>query len=193
MPKLSCNTVLLLILMILSVSCTQIPSTKDIDNDIADIDKAIIEAEHESHKYSGGLIKTLIEVRHEVLTTTKAILEQKRSGLRRFVPIRYTVDGNGYQVPQNKNELLKAIEQDLAETENEIVKARHEQDQYSGGLIKSMILARLATLCNTSAFLKQKELLLKYDIPLYSVLHKVSDAQTKTEFKSTPGKDTDKF
>lgn len=193
MPKSVLRMYLVTLFLVFCASCTQVPSTEDLDSDIAKLDDALKVASEEAKAYSGGLVKVLIEVRKEVLSTTRAMLDQKRSAFKRFVPLAYQVDGKPFNPPQNKEELLKGIRDDIEKTQNDIAEARKENDRYSGGLIKVMILTRIATLDNTLAFLKQRELLLKHDIPYYANLPEGKDDQTGGGFKPTPGKDIEKF
>ena len=174
-------------------ACNQIPSTQDLDSDIGKLDKALKIASESSEKYTGGLVKTLIEVRRQILITTRAMLDQKRSAFKRFIPIKYEIDGRAYDPPQDKENLLMNIRNEIEKTENEIADAERENNKYSGGLIKSMIAVRIETLNNTLAFLKQRELLLKYDIPYYASLPNNGDTEKGAGFKTTPGKDVDKF
>jgi len=183
----------ILALLLLFFGCGKIPSTEELDKDISYATKEIEATAAESRKYSGGLIKVLVDVRKEILENTKAILEQKRTGIRRFIPVNYTVDGENYSVPENKQELLNKIESDLQDLDKKITDTQNEIAKFSGGLIKVMLLAQLATTQNTKAFLEQKLILLKYDIPLYTVMPSLEAGKDEPEFKPTPGKDIDKF
>lgn len=187
------KAILILFLLITFVGCGNVPSTVDLDNDITELIKGIKDTENEINNYSGGLLKLLLELRKEILTNTKLMLEQKRSGLKRFININYSIDGNKYIPPNNKNELLKDIQGEIIYIKTDIAKALKESNRYSGGLIKVLIEVRAATLENSLAFIKQRELLLKYDIPLYSIIPKSDTAGKGQKFKPTPGEDMEKF
>ena len=180
-------------ILITLLSCSNVPSTGDLDRDIEGLNKQIKITENEANRYSGGLLKILIDLRKDILTNTKLMLEQKRSGLNRFIHINYTIDGKKYFPPNDKNELLKNIHDNITNYQKDIVKARKEGNRYSGGVIKVLIDVKAATLENSLAFLKQRELLLKYDIPFYSVIPKSEPGGETKQFKSTPGKDVEKF
>jgi hypothetical protein len=174
-------------------SCGNIPSTEELDKDIAELAKDIKFTENEVNKYSGGLLKVLFEIRKEILTNTKLMLEQKRSGLKRFININYNVDGQKYMPPDNKDNLLKEIQIEINLVQNDIVKAKNESNRYSGGLIKGLIDIKAATLENSLAFITQREILLKYDIPFYSIIPKSDTGGKDKKFKATPGEDIEKF
>jgi len=171
--------------------CSNIPSTEEIDNDIALLDNEIKEATATVQNYSGGLLSVLASVRLETLKTTKAMLVQKKTGLKRYITVSYSVDGKKYSPPKNKKDLLKELEQDIENLKSDLAKAQKESDQY-GGLLGVLSLTQVATIKNSIAFLEQRRLLLKHDIPYYSFLPATSNSNEPT-FKATPGKDIDKF
>lgn len=191
--KYLAKIILILSLITFLGSCGNVPSTDDLDKHIAELSKEIKSAENDANMYSGGLLKILIEVRKEILTNTKLMLEQKRSGLKRFIHINYNIDGKKYSAPDNKNNLLKNIQNEMISIRNNILKAKKESNRYSGGVIKVLIDVKAATLENSLAFLKQRELLLKYDIPFYAAIPESGAGGKGSEFKPTPGKDVEKF
>ncbi len=172
--------------------CSNIPSSENIDSDINLLDKEINEAKITSQKYSGGLILSLIKVRLETLKSTKTMLEEKSKGLNRYIPISYSIDGKEYFPPSNKTALLQGLEQDMQKLKKDLAKAEKESSRYSGGLIKITLLMQATTIKNSIAFLEQKQLLLKYDIPYYSILPNTAK-NNEPEFKKTPGKDINKL
>ncbi len=183
----------ILLLGILFVTgCSNIPSTEEIDNDIAKIDREIKEATTTVQNYSGGLLSVLASVRLETLKTTKAMLEQKRTGFKRYIHVTYTVNGNKYSPPKDKDKLLEEIKKDIENLENELKEAKEESKQYGGGLLGVLSLTRVATIKNSIAFLEQRRLLLKHDIPYYSILP-ADSKNNEPGFKATPGRDIDKF
>lgn len=182
------------VLIIGCFSCSgNIPSTEELDTDITELAKQIELAQKDAGKYESGLIKVLSDLRKEILNNTKVMLEQKKSGIKRFISLNYTIDGKKYKPPPNKAELLKEIEDELTEQDQKKKKMQNESDKYIGGLIKGMIEIQLATVKNTIAMLEQKHLALKHDMPLYAFSQPSGDAKEKEEFKPTPGKDIDKL
>jgi hypothetical protein len=131
-------------------------------------------------------------VRLETIQSTKAMLEQKKTGLKRYIPISYAIDGKKYSQPENKNDLLEELERDIESLKNDLAKAEKESKQYSGGLLGVISLTQVATIKNSIVLLDQKRLLLKHDIPYYSIIPTASKSN-EPSFNPTPGKDIDKF
>lgn len=178
--------------ILLLAGCSNIPSTEQIDSDIGLLDKEIKEATVTVQDYSGGLLSILANVRLETLKSTKAMLEQKKTGLKRYIPVSYSVDGKKYSPPENKDDLLKELEQEIENLKNDLAKAEKESEQYGGGLLGVLSLTQVATIKNSIAFLEQRRLLIKHDIPYYSILPAASKSN-EPSFKPTPGNDIDKF
>jgi len=120
------------------------------------------------------------------------MLEQKKTGLKRYIPISYAIDGKKYSQPENKNDLLEELERDIESLKNDLAKAEKESKQYSGGLLGVISLTQVATIKNSIVLLDQKRLLLKHDIPYYSIIPTASKSN-EPSFNPTPGKDIDKF
>lgn len=185
-----------LILIFLSVfllsGCSNVPSTEEIDGDLKTTDAEIKEANQTVQEYSGGLLAVLANVRLETLKTTKTMLQQKRNGLRRYIPLSYSIDGKKYTPPENKNELLQEINADLSDLKRDLSKAEEESAKYGGGLLGVLSLTQVATVENSIAFLNQRRLLLKHDIPYYAIVL-TPQAGREPDFKPTPGEDIEKF
>lgn len=139
-------------------------STLEIDRDRAAVQAQITEAEAESAQYSGGAIKTLIDVRIAALKNTLAMLDQKRAAWVRLVTLNYTIDGHATQEASDKE--LNDILADLAESERAISSAKQEAAQYSGGLIQVMALMKAATEEVTATSLRMKFYSAKYGLSM---------------------------
>ena len=172
--------------------CSNIPSTEEIDKDISLLNEEISNAQATAQEYSRGLLAVLATVRLETLKTTKVMLEQKKNGYKRFIPLTYSIDGKRYSPPENKDNLLNDLNNDLESLQEDLTKAEKESAQYGGGLLGVFSLTQVATVKNSIAFLKQRSLLLKYDIPYYSLIPNTAGSG-EPGFKPTPGKDIDKF
>lgn len=181
----------LIMIFILLSGCTKIPSSEEIEKDIAEIKKAIRIAQKEAESY-GGLLEVLAKIRIETLKTTQAMLNQKSTGLKRYIPIKYTIDGKNYKAPENKNELINEINKDIKELRDELNSGKTESAKYGGGLLLSLSLARESAIKNSLTFLNQRKLLLKHDIPFYSIVPILNNGRGN-EFQKAPGKDSDKF
>lgn len=183
---------ILFIIFCLLTGCTNVPSSEEIEKDIQFLDKEIEEANATVQSYPGGLLAVLANVRLETLKSTKSMLAQKKSGIKRFIRVSYSVDGKKYSPPGNKEELLQNLEKDLKDLRVDLAEAEAESAQYRGGLLGVLSLTKVATVKSSIAFLDQKRLLLKHDIPFYSI-HPDASKVDEPDFEPTPGKDIDKF
>ncbi len=155
------------LLILLIFGCGQPQSTTEIDKDIAEINKQIEKAEKELKLY-GGLVNVLISVRANILQNTKAMLEQKRIGIKRFININYNIEGKIYKQPDDIDNILKDIQNEIDKQNNKLEKANEEYNKL-GGLVKNIKLVDIVTVQNSITMLEQKKILLKYGIPLYEI------------------------
>src|SRR5271165_1233473 len=119
------------------------PSTEALDADLKAIQADIKSASDESASYNGGLIKFMIEMRKQILRTTEAMLESKRTSILRRVDLKYEIGGRAMAI---KDEVgLKVIQQDIEIAKLKLQADRAETDHYSGGLLQSMALMATAT------------------------------------------------
>ena len=114
----------ILVLTLSFVSCTKVPPYEELEKDIKYTEENIESTKETLASYSGGLISILTNIRLEILLSTKAMLEQKKTGFKRFIPISYSVDGKKYVPPENKSDLLLKIEKDIEEQQYELEKAQ---------------------------------------------------------------------
>jgi hypothetical protein len=138
-----------------------------IQEDLDQINKQIKEAEVESAKYAGGLIKTLIESRIQILNYTKAMLEQRIAAKDYNVVLNYTLDGKAFHSPENKDEMLNEIEREAIQALKEKESLKAEADKYSGGLIRATKLSTVAMKDQQLALLELKRISLLYEIPIF--------------------------
>jgi hypothetical protein len=100
--------------------------------------------------------------------------------------------GKKYTPPENKDVLLQELNDDLKDLQRDLSKAEVESAKYGGGLLGVLSLTQVATVENSIAFLNQRRLLLKHDIPYYDIVPAPS-GNREPAFKQTPGEDIDKF
>lgn len=139
-------------------------STFEIDRDRAANQAELRSAEEEVSKYSGGLVKTYIDLRIAMLRTTAVMLDQKRSSLIRRISLNYAVDGASFHEASNAE--LNTIIADIVEADRKIASARQEADRYTGGLIRTMALVRVSTEEANMAQLRMKFYSAKYGLPM---------------------------
>jgi len=183
---------ILFFVVLILTGCSNVPSTEEIESDLDLLDKEIKEAKATVQDYSGGLLAILAKERLEILRSIKTMLEQKKTGLKRYISVSYSVNGKEYSPPENKDVLLQEVKQDLENLKDDLAKAEKESAQYEGGLLAALSMSQVATIKNSIAFLEQRRLLLKYDIPYYSILPATFESN-EPSFKQTPGNDIDKF
>jgi len=153
-----------------SIACSQgiTPEQKQavasLRDDLGRVNKEIEQATQEDAKYNGGLIKSLIAVRIEVLKTNAALVEQRihtlESGARQNVVVNSSKPD-----PARADELLAEIEAQ----QKKVAEARREADRYSGGLVKALSESTAATATNSLAMLEQQYFIAKYGLAMPTV------------------------
>ena len=153
------------------------PTTKELDHDISDLRAKISEAEQQSALYKGGFIKSLIDVRVEILSSTEAMLIAKRSSILRRIDLSFRIDGSEFKSTTNLNEICA----DIDAAKKRVAKARAEAARYSGGLLKALELGKVATEELSVAELNSAFYSAKYSLPTIGVfLSKVNSENQKS-------------
>ena len=135
------------------------PSTLEIDADLAAVDAQISTSIKDSSRYQGGVLKSVVDMRTEVLRTTRAFLDMKRTALLRRVNLDYRIDGSAVQPDPDGD---AALDRDIASANSDLAASKAEADRYSGGLVQAMALARVATNELTLAQLNLAKLARRY-------------------------------
>jgi hypothetical protein len=134
---------------------------------IAQTETELASAKADSAAYASGLVKALIESRVATLAQTLAMLKQRQATADFNIAIRYTVDGKLLVLPANAQDLIQALDSEIAAANAKIAEQQAEADRYSGGLVQAMALATVATSRQSLAMLEQKRLALKYGLPQF--------------------------
>lgn len=144
--------------------------------EIESVKQRITDSESEDQKYTGGLIKSQIQLRIAVLKTTEALLLQK-------VSILSTGAKQVFEANVHKPDAVvaAAIEADIAALKSRIESARIEADKYTGGLIKVTRESTIATMEGTLANLEQRGLTAKYGLPTTPAAIAASNQQMATK------------
>lgn len=139
-------------------------STLEIDRDRATISAQVTEAEAATAKYSGGLIKTFLDLKISILHSTLAMLDQKRASYLRIIALNYTIDGKA--ISEASDNVLRDILEELQGVERKVAEAKQEASKYTGGLLQTMALLKAATEDVSASSLRLKFYSAKYGIPI---------------------------
>lgn len=133
------------------------PASAELDADLAAVRSQRTRLANEGQQEANRSLDRIYE-------QTEAMLQQKRLALLRFVNVTYQVEGR--PVGPASEEELAIIDKDLGEEAVKAADAKAELAKYAGGLIRTLIAARLATVELTIAGLEQRRLLLKHRLVL---------------------------
>jgi hypothetical protein len=142
-------------------SAEQLAEIELLKIDVANVQKGIGAAEAEDQKLAGGLIKTRIQSRLEVMRTTLALLEQRIKALETGAKMTVVVP-----VTKPDPVLAASLEAEISSQLLKIEKARADSDKYNGGLIKARIDDTVAIMGETLALLENRALTAKYGLGL---------------------------
>ncbi|WP_340617519.1 hypothetical protein [Xenorhabdus entomophaga] len=135
---------------------------QQVDNlkvELTQTEKDISIAKLQDEQYAGGLIKSLIEMRLEVLETNKALLQQRINAIESGAEIDIVVN----EVKQDP-EASNVIKAEIENLKSDIEAAKKDAANYSGGLVQAVKLSTVATQEQTLAMLQQKYLSAKYGL-----------------------------
>jgi hypothetical protein len=154
--------------------------TDDALPDIAEVTEQIKTAESEASKYTGGMIKTLIDLRLETLRVTKALLEQYAIAHTSGAKLDYTL-----KTTEPDQERADQLLQEIVAATKERDRLRSEAEKYSGGLVQSMALVSLSTQEQTLAMLHQGYYVAKYGLALTTPISAPPDPPDTSSEAST--------
>ena len=135
--------------------------------DVTRIETEISEALREDARYSGGLVKTLIGARLEILRQTLTMLQQRSLASDHGIQLEYSVDGTPFTLPEGASDELENVRKELTDLDSEIRTQQQQVARYSGGVAQAMALATLETMRQTRSMLDQRRLALEYGLPQY--------------------------
>jgi hypothetical protein len=153
----------------------------DLKQDLGRIRQEIEHATKDDAAYSGGLIKSLIGVRLEVLRTNEALVEQRIHAIEAGTRITLVVNAAKTD-PTRAAELANEIESQKAQ----VAEARAEADRYSGGLVQAMAETAVATARNTLAMLEQQFFIAQYGLAMpHAAVETAAAAETQSKTTSS--------
>jgi hypothetical protein len=108
------------------------------------VSREIVVAESENAKYSGGLVKALIESRIATLRQTRSMLEQRKAASDFNITLNYTADGKTFTPPANTKDELATLARELDVTKLKVAAAENEVSKYSGGRLTTIAVLTFA-------------------------------------------------
>ena len=137
----------------------QVKQAGELRQQLAQVRLDIENANNESAKYSGGILKQLIAIRQEVLATNAALLEQRINALESGVRISLSVQG-----AQPNPVQAAAIAKEIVAQTSKVTEAEAESARYEGGMVKALAEMAVATQRSSLAMLQQQYLVAQYGI-----------------------------
>ncbi|WP_256819197.1 hypothetical protein [Pseudomonas putida] len=118
------------------------------------------EAKAKDETISGGLMKSLVGIRVEILGINVGLLQQRLNAIESGSPIKQVT-----QVGTAEPELAKQLEAEISVAQDDLAKSRADA-AVTGGLVGVMKAAAVATKEQTLALLQQRYLVAKYGLSL---------------------------
>lgn len=141
------------------------PSTGELTADIQELNSQIAAAEDRAGNYGeGSALRAMIELEIAVLSTTRAMIDQRRRAWMRGISLDYIVDGRS--VEPADPETFSGIELEISSVKSKIEEARAQAAQYSGGLVLAMALLEEHTNRATLAMLQQRLAISRFGIAI---------------------------
>jgi hypothetical protein len=143
-----------------------LPSTRDLDADLAEVRQEIHNVQIDAERYEAGLIKAMIELRIQMLRQTEAMLNQKRAAWLRRINLNYAV--NGSEIAPVSNQELHEIIEEIQQAERKADQSSAETDRFSGGLVQAMARVTAETDRLSISQLRMKFYSAKYGFPIFA-------------------------
>lgn len=132
--------------------------------ELEEVQKEVALAKGEELRYEGGLLKSLIRVRIEVIKTTEALIQQRIKAIESKSPV--SIQTQASKPDTTRADLLAA---EIKIQEAKLREAEIEANKYSGGLIHALALTTTATQAQTLAMLRQQYLVAKLGLAIPTV------------------------
>lgn len=116
-----------------ALSPEQIQQVADLKSELMSTDAEIENAAKQQDMLSGGLIKSLVMARLEILKTNKALIQQRINAIESGAKVEVVTNQTS---PDLK--LAEKVTAELATLTREISTAKQEAAQYDGGLVGSI-------------------------------------------------------
>jgi hypothetical protein len=140
------------------------PNTQELETDLGYVRDDIKQAVADDNKYAGGMIKSMIELRLQILKQTEAMLIQRKLSLVRRIAVSYLVDGHAL-APVTDGDLNDIIS-DLEQAQRRLDQSFKDAQKYSSGLAQAMALVTVQTDQLSVSQLRLKFYAAKHGLPL---------------------------
>ena len=147
----------------------QLQRIKELRSEAAIVQVEISKAQERSDQYKGGLLKTLIDTRIEILKTNEALLEQFALALESGAKIDQSV--KAHQPDQDRANEISA---EIQKQKLKLAEAKGKADAYSGGLLKVLSLSTVVTIEQSIAILEQQHLSARFGLQVPELKGKLS-------------------
>jgi hypothetical protein len=164
-----------------ALSPEQIQQVADLKLELVSTDAEIENAAKQQDMLSGGLIKSLVMARLEILKTNKALIQQRINAIESGAKVEVVTNQTS---PDLK--LAEKLTAELATLTREISTAKQEAAQYDGGLVGSIKKATIATQEQSLAMLQQKLLSAKYGLAVPTIAHHATSTASKSNQQEDP-------
>jgi len=165
--------ILLGLLFLNSLSSASAAPIDDLRRDQDRLERTIAEARLEHDKLSGGLLKSLMAARLELLRTNAALVQQRIHALESGAKITIALAGSAPNLAR-----AAELESDMRALEQRIVAQEAESAKYSGGLVKGLLESGIATSRMSLEMLNTERLKAKYGIQWLPRLGEGSEQKT---------------
>ena len=150
--------VLLLTLLLASIPI-QATTVQLLQDELKITNQELSDAIYQESKYKGGLIKTLIKSRVEILKINSALIQQRIHAVESGAIVKIHIDSVKPDPIR-----VKEIEAEIFTLMADIRKKEVEADKYTDGLIKGLLKSGIATLENSIAILRLELIKARYGI-----------------------------
>lgn len=144
-------------------------------------DDEIAEAMATDAALAGGLMKTLVAVRLEVLRTTRAILRQRLMAEASGAQLRLEVPAT---IPDP--EAAARLAQEIDVQQRQLDAARTDAARFTGGLVHALKMSTVATHEQSMSMLRQRYLVARYGLHVPSPGVPVSQQNAPTKAAAAP-------
>ncbi|WP_132256094.1 hypothetical protein [Methylobacterium segetis] len=138
------------------------PTSEELEQDISQVDASVADAKSRCADFgAGSVLKIQCDIELGFLSSTRAMLQQKKLSWLRWINLNYTVPGQPTQLFTEAD--ARDIEAEMAKEQKDLAAATEKATNY-GGLIQTMALVEMQTKKVAISVLRLKYLMGKYGV-----------------------------